>query len=118
MKKRKKQRKNETKRIWLERQKERMKDRKKDRKKQRKTERKTEIKDHIRRQDLAALNKTRHVLAKPSQAQQEATRSHFIRGFANWGGLRPPPTTPLICKSYQEVALCRPIRCFADGGGF
>ena len=44
MKKGKKQRRNETNRIWLERQKERTKDRKKDRKRQRKTERKKERK--------------------------------------------------------------------------
>ena len=89
--------KKETKRLWLERQKERTKDRKKDRKKQRKTERKKERKDHIRRQDLAALNKTRHVLAKPSKAQQEATCSHLIRCFANGGGCASPQPPSSFC---------------------
>ena len=91
----KKQRKNETKRLWLERQKERTKDRKKDRKKQTKTERKKERKDHIRRQDLAALNKTRHVL--------------ILLDVLQMGGAAPPPTPPLIFfwAASEQANLCK-----------
>ena len=108
MKKRKKQKKNETKRIWLERQKERTKDRKKERNKERPKERKKERKDHIRRQDLAALSKKRHVLAKPSQAQQEATCSHRTRCFANGGGCAPPnPPAHFFWAASEQANLCK-----------
>ena len=93
MKKRKKQRKNETKRIWLERQKERTKDRKKDRKKQRKTERKKERKDHIRRQDLAALNKNdmfSQNLAKLSKKRHVL----ILLDVLQMGGGCAPPNPP------------------------
>ena len=48
------------------------------------------LQHRIRRQDLAALSRKRHVLAKPNKAQQEATCYHLIRCFANGGRLRPP----------------------------
>ena len=44
----------------------------------------------MRKQDLAALSRKRHVLAKPSKAQQEATCSHLTRCFANGRGCAPP----------------------------
>ena len=118
MKKRKKQRKNETKRIWLERQKGRTKDTKKHGKKQRMTEKKKERKEERpkettkerKNQKRKERNKeitNRHVLAPPSKAQQEATCSDLTRCFAN-GGPAPPPTPPLIFLAASEQAnLCK-----------
>ena len=59
------------------------------------------VKHHIQRQDLAALSRKRHVLAKPSAAQQEATCSHLLRCFANGGGgLRlPQPPARFFARS-------------------
>ena len=106
MKKRKQQRKNETKRIWLERQKERAKDRKKDRKKQRKTEKKKERKDHIRRQDLAALNKTRHVLAAKLSKKQHVL---ILLEVLQMGGGCAPPNPPAHClwADSEQANLCK-----------
>ena len=69
----------------------------------------------------------RHVFAKPSKAQQEATCYHLTRCFAKGGRLRPPnppahcfwaaSEQAYLCKTPQEVTLCHPIRCFADGRG-
>ena len=57
---------------------------------------------------LASLSRKRHVLAKPSKAQQEAACSHLIRCFANGGGAAPPPTPFfLFGAASEQTSLCK-----------